>query len=133
MKKSIYLILLLVGCAFIGCEKDYATLEISAPDKIVMEVGDSLLLHWKGNNRPVSKITTSVYRYITWYGGDWSDVPDSAICYVKNIVINGVEIFDGDVYLYAQRPGRDTLRAEMMHNGHFIDPTYYYPILVVDK
>lgn len=70
MKKSIYLILLLIGWTFIGCEKDYAVLEISAPHKIVMEVGDSLLIHWEGKC-PVRTNTKSVYYSLDYgKGGD---------------------------------------------------------------
>ena len=133
MKKSIYLILLLIGCILVGCEKDYATLEISAPHKIVMEVGDSLLIHWEGKC-PVRTNTKSVYYDPNnEYGGDWRYVPDSAICYVKEIVVNRAKVYDGDVYLYAQRAGLDTLMAEMITIGHDGGTMFYYPILVVDK
>lgn len=133
MKKSIYLILLLIEWTFIGCEKDYAVLEISAPHKIVMEVGDSLLIHWEGKC-PVRTNTKSVY-YSSDYGkgGDCRYVPDSAICYVKEIVENGEKVYESDMYLYAQRAGRDTLMAEMITIGHDCGTMFYYPILVVNK
>ena len=133
MKKSIYLILLLIGCIFAGCKKDYAVLEISAPHKIVMEVGDSLLIHWEGKC-PVRTNTTSVYYSPDLgKGGDWRYVPNTAICYVREIVENGDKVYDGDVYLYAQRAGRDTLMAEMITIGHDNGTMFYYPILVIDK
>lgn len=133
MKKSIYLVLLLIGCIFAGCKKDYAVLEISAPHKIVMEAGDSLLIHWEGRC-PVRTNTKSVYYSPDFgKGGDGRYVPDSAICYVKEIVVDGAKVYEGDVYLYAQRAGRNTLMAEMITIGHDCGTMFYYPILVINK
>ena len=133
MRKILFLSLTALCLFLVGCKRDYATLTISAPEKIVMEVGDSLLIHWDGKC-PVRTTTASVYYSPDFCkDGSWRYVPDSAICYVKEVVIDGEEVYDEDVYLYAQRTGRDTLIAEMITVGHDGGTMFFYPILVVDK
>ena len=130
MKKSIYLILLLIGCVFVGCRTNGVEMEILASHKIVMEVGDSLLLHWD-TNRIVWTKTTSVDR--ANFDKGWEDAPESAICYVKDAIENGNRVLDGDVYLYTQQSGRDTLVVEIKQKPYVRGDISYYPILVVDK
>lgn len=130
MKKSIYLVLLLIGCIFASCMTNEVEMEILASRKIVMEVGDSLLLHWE-TNRIVWTKTTSVDR--ANFDKGWEDDPKSAICYVKDAIENGNRVLDGDVYLYAQQTGRDTLVVEIKQKYYERGNISYYPILVVDK
>ncbi len=131
--RKVLLLSFVLSCLFVSCKRDFATLTISAPEKIVMEVGDSLLIHWDGKC-PVRTTTASVYYSPDFCkDGSWRYVPDSAICYVKEVVIDGEEVYDEDVYLYAQRTGRDTLIAEMITVGHDGGTIFSYPILVVDK
>ncbi len=122
-----------MSCLLVSCRRDYATLTISAPEKIIMEVGDSLLIHWDGKC-PVRTTTASVYYSSDFCkDGSWRYVPDSAICYVNEVVVEGKIVYDGDVYLYAKRAGRDTLIAEMITIGHDAGTTFFYPILVVEQ
>ena len=128
MKQTIYFILLSLIVTVASCNNNI-TLDIQTPEKIVMEVGDSLLLHGNGaKGYDFSTITSSNYNSF-----DDDTIPSSVVCYTKDIIVDGVRVLCGDEYLHAVRAGRDTLLVHYFKGLNRRTSDHRYPILVVDK
>lgn len=133
MKKIIYFILLSLIVTVASCKReDNITIDINTPEKIIMEVGDSLLIHVNGAKRYLVW-TTSCNRYNYNFNPHYPDIHDSIICYTKNIVVDGEEVLDSDVYLHAAQVGKDTLLIDYFWHGIPHVSNHRYPILVIDK
>ena len=136
MKHIIYFLLLSLLVIVTSCKREYnITIDINTPEKIIMEVGDSLLIHVNGAKRYLVS-TTSCNRYNYNFNPHYPDIiHDSIICYKKNIVVNGEIVQNNDVYVYlhAARAGIDTLLIDYFWHEIPHTSEHRYPILVIDK